>query len=93
MSEFKPNPKIEQAWEDWAEEVLENGKLENVICMYEYGWNWCFIFENGMQRYCKNAPEHIQRKLGVSESYIVHDYELPPNCYWGKKAKAEGRMD
>ena len=88
MKSFKVNKKIERCWDQWADELLENGKPVWYCCMYDHGYNWCFQFENGAQRYCKNAPEHIQRRLGVVEDDIVRDTELPLTCYWGKKAHA-----
>ena len=88
MNAFKVNKKIEQAWDKWADELLENGKPVWYCCMHDHGYNWCFRFENGTHRYCKNAPEHIQRRLGVVEDDIVRDTELPLTCYWGKKAHA-----
>lgn len=88
MCAFKVNEEIELCWDRWADELLENGKPIWYCCMYDHGYNWCFRFENGTRRYCKNAPEHIQRRLGVVEDYIVSDAELPLTCYWGKKAHA-----
>lgn len=88
MNVFKVNKKIEQTWDKWADELLENGKPVCYCCIYDNGYYWCFEFENGTQRYCKNAPEHIQRRLGVAEDDIVRDTELPLRCYWGKKAHA-----
>lgn len=88
MNAFKVNEEIELAWDKWADELLENGKPIRYCYMYDHGYNWYFRFENGTQRYCKNAPEHIQRRLGVAEDYIVRDAELPLTCYWGKKAHA-----
>lgn len=88
MCAFKVNEELELCWDRWADELLENGKPIWYCCMYDHGYNWCFRFENGTRRYCKNAPEHIQRRLGVVEDYIVRDAELPLTCYWGKKAHA-----
>lgn len=91
---FKINPKREKAFDDWAEEVLKNGTPLRIFCMEEHGtYNWCFQGTNGVQRFGKNVPEHIQRKLGVSEEDIVKDLQLPHACYWHKKAKAALERD
>lgn len=87
---FKPNPKIEKEWDDWSDEVLSQGKVVKYSTLYENGsYNWCVELDSSIQRFCKNMPEHIQRKLGVDEGSIVEDIYLHPRCYWGKKARAE----
>lgn len=88
---FKANPKIESAWDKWADGVLGQGKVAKVFSMYESGhYDWCIELDNGIQRFCRNMPEHIQRRIGVPDDQIIEDICLDGRTYWCKKAKAEG---
>lgn len=78
----------EEVWEQWSDEVLSQGNVDWYCNMYEKGnYYWCFTLDSGIQRFATNMPEHIQRKLGVSEDSIVPDMYLRANCYWGKRAR------
>ena len=80
----------EEEVEQWSDDVLSQGSVESYMTMYENGvWYWCFFLDSGVQRYWKDLPEHIQRKLGVKETDIVHDDQLHPRCYWRKKHDRE----
>ena len=86
---FKRNLKLEKAWDDWADEVLSQGNIEWFTVAEESGsYYWCFSLDSGIQRFCTNAPEHIQAKLGVPEDSQIANSQLGGRCYWFKKHQA-----